>query len=316
MVSIVIPIFNAEIFLRECLDSLLSQSYQDWEGILVDDGSTDSSGKIMEEYARGDSRFKVLNIANSGPSEARNKGILSCRGEYLMFVDADDALLPGAIDLLLSAMQRTGADIVEGRFIAGTRPPRTNTQKTGIKKTRIFAPDDAVADMLYQKHFTSAPWGKIFRRCLFDGLQFKQGIIYEDLDLMYKLFLRAGKVAYINNDVYFYRQSNSSLMHSWNESRLDVLEVTRDIEQYMIEHFSHLVPAARDRRLSAAFNMFVLASMHREPETATKCMSIIKKFRKASLLNRHVRLKNKIGIVLSFFGSGILVSAGRLVYRK
>lgn len=308
MVSIIVPIYNTEKYLDECLRSIVSQTFKDWELILVDDGSTDSSGKIAEDYARKDNRIKVLHINNGGLSWARNHGIDIAVGEYITFVDADDELSDGALQSLYEAIIKYDADIVQGKFTY----EKGKTAKGG--KIKNFEPEEAIENVLLQRELVSSAWGKLYRKELFEGLRYRVGLYYEDLDLFYKLFEKCKRIVFIPETVYFYRQTPGSILHIWNGRRLHVLQVTKDIEHYIQRHYPTLLAAARDRRLSANFNIFALASKNGETDVANECWDIIKSYRRDSLINLKVRLKNKAGILISYFGKRFFTLVSRIIY--
>lgn len=308
MVSVIVPIYNCEKYLQECIESILAQTYTDWEMILVDDGSTDSSGRIADSYAATDPRIRVAHFANGGLSAARNKGIELAQGEYITFVDADDALFPDAVMSLKNAADRNGADISSGEF-------RHDKRRGGKGNEKVFSPEDAVADTLYQTTLLPSAWGKLYNAKLFSEIRYTEGLYYEDLDLFYHVFLKANRIVHIFEPVYFYRMTTGSILHTWDKRRLDVLEVTRKIEDFMTRNYPKLVAPARDRRLSANFNIFALASIHGEKDVAGRCWEIVKAYRRQSLENPKVRLKNKVGILLSYLGKETFAFVGKFVYR-
>lgn len=311
LISVIIPVYNTEQYIAACLDSVLTQSHRNMEVIVVNDGSTDYSLQIAEKYAENDDRVKVYTQNNKGQAEARNHGLEVATGDYITFVDSDDMLLPKSLEVMIKFMELKGVDIIEGKLIEGIEHKQINYVKN--LSSEIFDSLQAIEFILYQRKGLPSPCGKIYRKELFDGLRFTNGIIYEDLDLFYKVYERADKIALINYPVYFYRINEESTTHTWKPERLDVLKVTEDLENYISQKYPHLIEAARDRRLSANFNMFALCSIHGNKENALKCWEIIKKYRKKSLLNPKVRIKNKAGILLSYFGKHIFnLAAGRL----
>lgn len=313
LISIIIPVYNTEQYIAACLDSVLTQSHRNMEVIVVNDGSTDYSLQIAEKYAENDDRVKVYTQNNKGQAEARNHGLEVATGDYITFVDSDDMLLPKSLEVMIKFMELKGVDIIEGKFIAGIEHKQINYVKN--LSSEIFDSLQAIEFILYQRKGFPSPWGKIYRKELFDGLRFTNGIIYEDLDLFYKVYERADKIALINYPVYFYRINEESTTHTWKPERLDVLKVTEDLENYISQKYPHLIEAARDRRLSANFNMFALCSIHGNKENALKCWEIIKKYRKKSLLNPKVRIKNKAGILLSYFGKNIFRFTSSFIYK-
>lgn len=318
MVSIIIPAYNVEKYLRECLDSAIGQTFSDIEVLVVDDGSTDSTPEIIREYEARDSRVRAITRSNGGLSEARNSGLDSARGERVVFLDGDDLLAPSAVSRLVEAAEQSGAHYVEGRRIQGPDSSRILLDAGPSGALTVYAAETYIEKVLYQDDVYPSAWCKMFSRSLFDNLRFRPGILYEDLDIFYLLAEKAGKIAVIQDQLYFYRMNPVSLTHTFSPRRFDVLEVTRRIEEYVSANYPSLLPAARDRRLSAAFNMFgLIAAYDKEgvySAVADKCWNLICSYRRESLFNPRVRLKNKAGIMLSFFGNRVLAFVSGIVY--
>lgn len=303
MISVIIPAYNVAPYIEECLDSVISQIFADLEIIVVDDGSTDATPQILRQIADTDSRIRIITQPNRGLSEARNAGLDVARGEWVLFVDGDDMLLPDAVQTLVDLARRSDAEIACGGFV--TR--REDADRTIKEKEITLTPDDAVCRVLYQQPgFYNSAWGKLYRRDLFDDIRYRAGVLYEDLDIFYLLFEKASKIAFTNRPVAYYRPNNQSILHTFNERRLDVLDVTDRIVDWATKKSSAAHRAAIDRRLSAAFNMLGLMVLHgdtgRFERQSSRCWSLIKKYRFASFFNPRVRLKNKVGIIFSMAG--------------
>lgn len=314
LISVIVPTYNVEQYLAACIDSVLSQSYRYVELIVVNDGSNDFSQKIAETYAEQDQRVKAYIFEHEGLSEARNHGLSVATGEYIVFVDSDDMLLPGALEELLKILEEKGADVAEGKMVRG----KVHQVVKSMKHPKIWEYDKekAIEDVLYQKRLKASVCGKLFKRELFEGLEFEKGLMYEDLNIIYRIFERCEKIVATDYPVYFYRETEGSILNSWQPGRLDVLKVTENIENYIAEQYPGLLHAANDRRLSANFNMFALCRKHGEREHAEKCWGVIKENRVRSLLNRKVRMKNKGGIILSYLGKNIFGLIARRVYKN
>ena len=313
LISVIVPVFNGEMYLSSCLDSILSQSYNNLEVIVINDGSTDLSLKIAETYSEKDDRVKVYTFLNEGLSEARNRGLSVATGEFITFVDSDDMLYPDAIKVLHKTIVKEEADIVEGKAIRGK--VHINIEEPSHYKKKVFNAREAIEDVLYQQLLLPSAWGKLYKRDLFEGLHFEKGILYEDLNIFYKIFEKCKKIIWISFPVYFYRINENSITNSWKSKRLDVLKVTENIEIYIEEKYPDLLPSANDRRLSANFNMFALCSINGDKDNASQCWKQIQKSRNKSLFNSKVRLKNKAGILLSYFGRHIFNFAARKIYK-
>lgn len=318
MVSIIIPAYNVEKYLRECLDSALGQTFSDIEVIVVDDGSTDSTPEIIREYAARDARVKCVSQPNGGLSAARNSGLDVASGEWVVFLDSDDILSPTAVSKLVKTAEQIGAHYVEGRWMQGTDSSRISWSDGSSGALTVYDAEPYMTKVLYQDGVTPSVCGKLFARSLFDGLRFRPGILYEDLDLFYLLAEKADKIAVTEQCMYFYRSNPVGLTGRFSPRRFDVLDVTRRIEEYVAANYPHLLPAAHDRRLSAAFNMFGLIAAYDKAgvysAVADKCWELINRYRRESLFNPRVRLKNKAGIMLSFFGNRVLAFVSGIVY--
>ena len=300
VVSIIVPVYNASKYLHEAIDSVFAQTYEDWQLILVDDGSTDSSAKICDHYAATDSRIVVVHIQNGGQSYARNRGLDLVRSEWVTFLDADDRLHPVFLSLLLNVARESGSEIV------ATAHTESVFRLADKYKVTSFTPEQAIEATLYQRSkLTCSPCGKIFKKSFFDDVKFSEGLYYEDLDCFYRLFEQSNSVTFVDAQLYFYRQHSESFIHKWDTRRLDVLKVVDELERYIAEHHSTLLPAARDRKLSANFNMFNLSARHNEVEFANRCWSVIKQYRFKDFLNPKIRLKNRLGIIASYLGRRI-----------
>lgn len=304
MISIIVPVYNTADYLRECVDSIFRQSYTDWELILVDDGSTDGSGAICDACASQDVRIRVAHVCNGGQARARNTGLDMCTGEYIMFVDSDDMLCDDALESLMSHIAQ--ADIVSMAYtrdlgkLGGSEP----------YSVVMHSPVALVRDLLYQRRIEPSVCGKLYRREVFEGLRFVDGMYYEDLEIFPRILFACRKdVAISSRPIYYYRDNPSSFINTWSDKRLDALRATDMIEALMEGRANRdgcpLVPAARSRKLSANFNMFSLAVANGRADVADRCWDVIVRYRREALSDRDVRLKNKIGAVLSYMGRPI-----------
>lgn len=301
-ISVIIPAYNAERFLTEALACVIAQDFKDWELILVDDGSTDATARICDEAAAADSRIRVIHKANGGPSSARNTGLDEARGEWIYFMDSDDILPPYTLSTLYNEALSNGSQIVLAPYktFKGKQPEMKSAPKGRIKHLTGL---EAVETGMYQLGIDIGPC-KFFHRDIWEGLRFRQGIIYEDLDIFYRLWIRARRVSLFSEPLYFYRQRPNSLMHTFNRRRLDALDVTDRMVDWAAENHVELFPAARDRRMSAHFNILML--MHKygqvDPEVEKRCINVIRDSAPASLCNRRVRAKNRLGALAFILG--------------
>lgn len=309
-VSIILPVCNGEKYLAEAIDSVCGQTYTDWELIIIDDGSADSSGAIADRYSMNDRRIRVIHAPNGGLSVARNRGIDAARAPWICFLDADDAMHRRALEVLSDATALSpDVDLAVGGF---SFDRSSLGAPDGSDAFGLMAAADLVEATLYQRRgIVHTAWGKLYRAEILALERFTPGLYYEDLDFFYRYALHCRNTAVSRAPLYFYRQHPASIMHTWDDRRLDVLRVTERIERDMARLCPRLVRAARDRRLSANFNIFINASRAGQPDVARMCWSVVRRYRLGSLFDRRVRARNKAGVLLSFFGNRIFMTLAR-----
>ncbi len=295
MISIIIPVYNGEKYLRECLDSILAQTCADIEVLAVDDGSADATADIIRGYAEADPRVRYIYKPNGGQSSARNCGLEYAKGEYVSFVDSDDTLLPEFCETLLSALG--DADIAICGF---SREPK----KGCIPRPENIVASDFIEKTLYQTRFHNSAWAAVYRRSLFGDIRFAEGLYYEDLDIFYRLIEASGNdVVWIDAPLYVYRDNPASFINTFTPRRLDVLKVTAQIEKHYAG--TPLLAAARDRRFSANYNMALLAGLDGRHDISRRCWSLVKAYRREVILNPRSRIKNRLGAAVSCLGRRI-----------
>ena len=247
MLSVIVPVYKVEPYLARCIKSIMQQTYQNLEIILVDDGSPDQCGKICDSFTE-DARIKVIHKENGGLSDARNAGIDAAHGEFITFVDSDDFILPAMYEEMLTIRRETGADVVMCNYCGAgeskadkiwqsiTKP---GSQKTGrnaqlfdkSEMQRVFFDDK---DMRIQ--FTAA-WNKIYPIDFFEKFRFPDGLIHEDEYTSFELLYKASKVAYTREPYYIYLYRNNSIMaQNFNARKLDLLTAFEYRTNFYIEH--------------------------------------------------------------------------------
>lgn len=320
MVSVIVPAYNAEEFLEQAVKSVFAQTMPDWELILVDDGSTDSTPLLCETIADASPQTRVVHRPNGGLSEARNSGIDVARGDYLYFLDADDMMHPQSLEILTAAIDAYNADIAIGKFrkFASSESDAiflsSHDFSLSQSSIHLLSSDAAIEDALYQRIVDHSAWGKLYSAHLFSDLRFTPSIGYEDLDLFYMLWEGAQRIVSVDVPLYLYRQHQKSYLHNFSLRRADVLDVTRRIEEWCRRERPALLPAARDRRFSANFNIFNLIHQNGNeyPELADECWQIIRQYRREALLNPRVRLKNKLGALISLLGKNLTARVAKI----
>ena len=227
---IVMPVYKVEKYLRDCITSILEQKTDyTYQLVIVDDGSPDDSGKIADEYAKGDSRIRVIHQKNAGVACARNAAMKRITGRYLMFVDSDDTLYPGAIQNLMKKAYDEKADIVEGGY-------NIVLENGKIKSTIRYEDSTGNAD-LWNHH--GAPWGKVFKAEVFEHLQYPGGFDHDDSIMKYCAFQLAEEKRTISSIVYNFRVNPTSITHTANKSEkgIDTYYVSLRLWSYYVEKF-------------------------------------------------------------------------------
>lgn len=207
-VSIVIPVYNVEQYLRRCIDSVLSQSYTDYEMILVDDGSTDTSGQICDEYSE-DSRIHVIHKANEGAGAARNTGIEIATGDYITFIDSDDYIAECYLEKMIQAAERTQSDIVQCGYLYGDKTAYSFVKESEQVIKPVILDSHEVFRTRDAKIIICA---KLYKTILFEGIRYPKVSIHDDEFVTYKLLYKAKRTALIAIPYYYYYKSPNSIM--------------------------------------------------------------------------------------------------------
>lgn len=237
-ISVIVPVYNVEKYLPQCVDSILSQDYTDLEVILIDDGSTDASGQICDQYAEKDDRVRVIHQKNGGAAAAKNAGLRVATGEYLSFVDSDDYLEPNVYGFMLQTLQTHQADAVQFSFREVYRS----------RAERVLIPADVLEGDAYLRRFPkdfscALLWNKLYRREIFDGVFFEEGHKIDDEYFTYQGFLKPRKVVCDSRIVYNYRKRASSVMsapESAEQLILDRLDCIEKRRQKVLTCLPHL----------------------------------------------------------------------------
>ena len=223
MISVIIPVYNVENYLEECLNSVQHQTYTNIEVILVNDGSTDNSKMICERYCQEDRRFHLISQTNQGQSVARNTGVVASTGEFIAFVDSDDVIKANYLEELMKYMT-ADVDIVESKFTVHKKDFFTDDFE---KRTILFEGNSIEAVRAVPRHILSVnPVTKLYRRSIVESVPYLEGVIFEDIYSgvgMLKYIRKIVKIDYVG---YYYRQHQSSTMHrTFTEKNLDIFLV-------------------------------------------------------------------------------------------
>ena len=312
LISVIVPVYNVEDYLDQCMESIVGQTYPHLEILVVDDGSTDNSGILCDQWAARDERISVIHQPNGGLSAARNTALDVMQGELVMMVDSDDVLHPQCTSVLLKTMRDHNADIAIGEyqpFYDGQTPFTEQGSRQG--STTTYDQHEAILAILYQHELTHSAWGRLYKSSLFDGIRYPVGKFYEDFAIIYPLLLKCDKVVKTDIMIYGYRQREKSILQTFSPKRAAVLDIGEQLEQETLANDKQYARAARSRLLSAYFNILLLSNQDKAVDHKAlqdRCWKGIKRLRYNCLIDNNVRLKNKVGIVASYMGRWFLCS--------
>lgn len=255
MISIIVPVYNVEKYLKKCIESVLNQTYKNFELVLVDDGSTDNSGVICDGYGDKEN-IVVVHKANGGLADARNKGIEVSRGEYITFLDSDDYIKSDYLETLYNILYKTGADIVISNFINIYEKKITIENPTKKIKYKCISKSECYRRMLLQDGIDVSSTAKLYSKNIFDSIRFKKGQLYEDINIISDVIEKAQNIAITNYAGYFYLQRFGSIMYSdFKSERLVLLDATNRLIDLMKEEYPENIDAARYRDIYCTFHL-------------------------------------------------------------
>lgn len=296
LISVIIPVYNVEKYLDRCLKSTVSQSYKNIEIILIDDGSTDNSGKICDEWAKKDERIKVYHQKNGGLSNARNSGISHSSADYICFVDSDDWIDDKYVATLYSGM-KSGIDTsIVKHYICF--PNHAVSTGHGINKT--ISSKECIRMLLLQDDIDVSAWAKLYRRSLFRDVKYPETKLFEDTFTTYKLLLKSAKIHINSIPLYHYIIRDNSIAHtSFREENYHLIEGTQRMCEDILSVYPDLEAECNVRKMHALLSTLrVFAISRKQPvETKTKLLSLIKKQSKLtniSMLPKRERIALKL----------------------
>lgn len=318
LITIVIPVYNVAQYVRNCLDSVLAQTYKNVEILMVDDGSIDDTLTICREYEKKDSRIRVISREHEGVAAVRNVGSKEAKGEYIAYIDGDDILEPTYIEYLYRLMIRYDADISICNFIPFFEGKEISKGKAvdSKEKIKVMTGEQALEILLYQKYFTTAAWAKLFKKELFSYVEFPNGKLAEDMGSIYKLIHYSNKVVYSSKIQYYYLQRSGSTTHALSfQQGKDYIELSEEMVKFIEKKYPHLIHAAYSRYFSSSIQVLstITFSEIYDPSHA-QIIKIIKKYRGNVLLNPRTRLVNRGCAFVSYFGIWVL-KLGLMVLR-
>lgn len=238
LITIIIPVYNVECFLVRCLDSVIGQSYKNLEILVIDDGSTDSSGIICDKYAERDNRIKVIHKKNGGLSSARNVGLDSAHGEYVSFIDSDDFISSEFVEHLLQTIKKSEADIAfcDYTFYYSVEPTCERHQSG---RDVLYIGKESIMKNFYNHNcgISVIACNKLYKRDLFENIRFPVGRLYEDEATTYIVFYSSKRVVYLKESLYYYFQRPGSITKDkLTEKNLSIFIALKEVIDFYLNH--------------------------------------------------------------------------------
>ena len=299
LISIVVPVYNVEDYVDLSVQSMVEQTYEHIEILLVDDGSTDTSGERCKNWSEKDARVRYIHKENGGAASARNAALDVCRGELITFVDSDDWIDADFIEVLYEAMRAENADI----SICGWKN-ETEFQSVlcdTVKGKVCYDKTEALNKLFYQESYDTAMWAKLYRAELFEQIRFPMGNIYEDIAIIYKVFEKVNKVVYSDYKGYHYLlRDTGTTLKTFSRKKMDLIDVADEMEEYVLTYCPEVGAAMRSKYIRANFHIYL--QIPRDKEYKQERMRIernIDKYRKCVLKDKRTRKGTKAALLLS-----------------
>ena len=315
LVSVIVPVYKVEDYLRQCLDSIINQTYKNLEIILVDDGSPDKCGEICGEYARNDSRITVYHKENGGLSDARNYGVSRSHGEYITFVDSDDVIKLNFAETLMGLIQKHDADIACAYFVSFNDSSEPEDRvKPHI--TRCMSAHDLLTESLYQRGTDLSACARIYRRAIWGDTEFPKGMFYEDTATTYKVIFRSTRAILTDGTAYYCRLRENSITKTvFSPKMLHAVPVSQQLFRDVTEKFPDLKRAASSKAFSMNRSVYLNFPFSKKNERM-KLWAEMKKYRWTVIFDPEARKRERIAALLSYLGADLFHALFSWLYRK
>lgn len=298
--SVMIPVYNAKSVLNRCIQSVLDQTEQNFELLLVDDGSTDGSGELCDQWGMQDPRVRVIHQQNKGVSATRNVLLANARGEYIAPIDADDWVEPEYLQVLYALCKRWHVSVAAcNHWLHGSHRQQVCFDQ-GASDCLLTA-QQACHGVLYHRPPDVCIWGKIYRRTLLDGFRYPEGRLYEDTWLFADLMIAAGKIAYTPAPLYHYWQEGSSICRgAYSPERMDYLLAVEHLTEVVLKHFPQEQKGCIRRKAHAALSVrrYLIDAPPELIKQRNTLNSYIAAYRKALLSDKEAPWRDKAAILL------------------
>lgn len=301
LVSVIVPIYNVEDYLTDCVDSIIAQSYRNIEIILVNDGSPDGCLELCRHYSQIDERVVVVDKENGGLGSARNAGIEVMSGQYVAFIDSDDYIHPTMIEELLGCINEHDADIAVCDFFIFDESGIRQSDSYCRGEIRAYSPEEALYEMFWPNRIRWSACNKLYKASLFESVRYAEGVFSEDMATTYLLYSKAQKTVWLGLPLYYYRIRESGIIQAKSTKRYaDEVNTIERICTFFSEEYPNLVPVAQAFYGKIALNnMIGLTPDVSYATERAKCVNALRAFGPKALAADFVKSKYKVAIALA-----------------
>lgn len=315
MISVIVPVYKVEKYLDKSVQSILAQTYEDFELILVDDGSPDKCPQMCDDYAQRDKRVKVVHKENGGLSDARNAGASIANGDYVTFIDSDDYVSSDYLEHLWILKEKYDADIsITGIKVFYDGENHVNTVNKGDKyEEYCYSGVKALEAMLYQDNIDSSACAMLIPIAVVRNNPFPKGKYHEDEFTTYKYYIAVNRVAISTKNQYFYYQRRDSIMYTLGQPSIDELDAADNYVKVCEELYPNFVKAAKSKKFSDYCQVLLKHHGLKDNNNVyTRIISYIGAEKLAIIMDKRTRLKNKVAAISLFVGPRGLLTLGQL----
>lgn len=319
-VSVVVPVYKVEKYIHKCVDSILNQTYENLEVILVDDGSPDQCGAIIDIYAKEDKRIIPLHKENGGLSDARNYGMKYVTGEFTFFVDSDDWLEHSMIETMVMNSIKFQADVVQSafyyayedhllfdnRYYSKEEPPVVLDNKTLMK------------ELVINEKVKNFAWGKLYKTNLIHDIPFEKGVLFEDVFWAHRVMHRVNKFVIVGQPFYYYQQRSDSIVAAYTPRNLDILKGLKERHKFIEEFYPELTDSSYELILKSSLTHYNLLFLNRDKDKNAIHRKEVQKYVKAhyTQFKSSVKDNNEISTQLFLFGIHPFINLAYLLLKK
>ena len=305
LISVVLPIYNVDKYLGRCVKSVQTQTYQNIEILLIDDGSTDHCSSMCDKYAEEDKRVHVFHKENGGLSDARNFGIEHARGEFITFIDSDDYVDADYVAYLYKMLKKydTNMSICQHKVCYDNGSKKDYGKYGDV----VLGNKECIQRMMYHDVIDTSAWAKLYRMDLFQNVRYPKGKLFEDIATTYALMLQCDQIAVGLESKYNYILRSDSIVYgSFNEKKLDLLEMTDQMAENVLQVYPDLKDAVLRRRVYARFSTLnQMLNVNGVEHEKKDIIVFIKKNGNKIFWNKKTPIRDKIAIILLRMGFGI-----------